>query len=98
MQAELKRKYDIVISKGIKPIIVSDEKGNIIDYKEPKTTSIVGTENNIVGTENNNDTNAYGEKNTVLPKTGDRSDTLMTTLGTLLISMFGFVGVRRKKN
>jgi LPXTG-motif cell wall-anchored protein len=98
LQAELKRKYDIVISKGIKPIIVSDEKGNIIDYKEPKTTSIVGTENNIVGTENNNDTNAYGEKNTVLPKTGDRSDTLMTTLGTLLISMFGFVGVRRKKN
>lgn len=90
LQAELKRKYDIVISKGIKPIIVADEKGNIIDYKEPKTTSIVGTENN-------HDTNVYGEKNTVLPKTGDRSDTLMTTLGTLLISMFGFVGVRRKK-
>lgn len=98
LQAELKRKYDIVISKGIKPIIVSDEKGNIIDYKEPKTTSIVGAEKNIVGTENNHDTNVYGEKNTVLPKTGDRSNTLMTALGTLLISMFGFVGVRRKKN
>lgn len=89
LQEKLKREYNVIVSKGLTPVAVTDTKGKIVAYKVAESPSkTAGQRNKAV----------YGAKGLVLPQTGDQTRETLAMASVLAITALGFVKLKRKEN
>lgn len=89
LQEKLKREYNVIVSKGLTPVAVTDTKGKIIAYKVAESPSKTAVQRNKA---------VYGAKGLVLPQTGDQTRETLAMASVLAITALGFVKLKRKEN
>lgn len=89
LQEKLKREYNVIVSKGLTPIAVTDTKGKIVAYKVAESPSKKALQRNKA---------VYGAKGLVLPQTGDQTRETLAMASVLAITALGFVKLKRKEN
>lgn len=89
LQEKLKREYNVIVSKGLTPVAVTDTKGKIIAYKVVENPSKTAVQRNKA---------VYGAKGLVLPQTGDQTRETLAMASLLAITALGFVKLKRKEN
>lgn len=89
LQEKLKREYNVIVSKGLTPVAVTDTKGKIVAYKVVENPSKTAVQRNKA---------VYGAKGLVLPQTGDQTRETLAMASVLAITALGFVKLKRKEN
>ena len=89
LQEKLKREYNVIVSKGLTPVAVTDTKGKIVAYKVAESPSKTAVQRNKA---------VYGAKGLVLPQTGDQTRETLAMASVLAITALGFVKLKRKEN
>lgn len=89
LQEKLKREYNVIVSKGLTPVAVTDTKGKIVAYKVAESPSKTAGQHNKA---------VYGAKGLVLPQTGDQTRETLAMASVLAITALGFVKLKRKEN
>lgn len=89
LQEKLKREYNVIVSKGLTPVAVTDTKGKIVAYKVAESPSKTAVQRNKA---------VYGAKGLVLPQTGDQTRETLAIASVLAITALGFVKLKRKEN
>ena len=89
LQEKLKREYNVIVSKGLTPVAVTDTKGKIVAYKVAESPSKKALQHNKA---------VYGAKGSVLPQTGDQTEEVLAMASVLAITALGFVKLKRKEN
>lgn len=89
LQEKLKREYNVIVSKGLTPVAVTDTKGKIVAYKVAESPSKKALQHNKA---------VYGAKGSVLPQTGDQTEEVLAMASVLAITALGLVKVKRKEN
>lgn len=88
-QEKLKADYDRLVNRGIKPVPVMNERGEVVAYEAPKATSQKAPAVAAVQKE----VSQYAKQN--LPKTGSQDTGALLALG-LSLSALGLSGLKRK--
>lgn len=89
LQEKLKREYNVIVSKGLTPVAVTDTKGKFVAYKVAESPSKTAVQRNKA---------VYGAKGLVLPQTGDQTRETLAMASVLAITALGFVKLKRKEN